>query len=308
MRFHSVVAALPADFEIVLADVGSAGGLHKRWAPARAVVSGMLFEPRDGGSVEQAGRDRIYPIALGPAAGRATLNITALANMSSTLTPNSAVLGTFRKKGEHTRITDTLDMPVDSLDAVAARDGKRVDVIKVDTQGSELGILQGARQSLDDSVLVAEVEVSFLQRYQGQALAWDIVGFMAERGFELIELSRLKRYRWLNRSNVGNISLGGGQRAGRLAYGDALFMLRPEALSARMDAAPARAEAMALTMIVAAVAYGKGDLAARLFDLHGDRIGNAPREALHRYFKAMSRGPFREGWAHHLLDYLARHV
>ena len=49
MTLKPVLRACPADFEIVLADIGSAGGLKDRWAPARPVVSAMLFEPRDGG-------------------------------------------------------------------------------------------------------------------------------------------------------------------------------------------------------------------------------------------------------------------
>ena len=308
MKLASLVRALPGDFSIVLADVGSAGGLHRRWTPVRQAVSAMLFEPRDGGEVQRVGRDTIYPIALGAAAGRASLNVTALPNMSSTLTPNSALLERFRKKGEHTRITGTIDMPVDTLDAVAARDGQSVDVMKVDTQGSELGILSGAVHSLETSVIVAEVEVSFMRRYQEQALACDIIGFMAERGFDLVDLSRFKRYRLRNASGVGNISLGGGQRAGRLAYGDALFMLGEEQLSARIAAATDKGEAIAMKAILTMIVYGKADLAARLFDLHGHVLAEGRASALRDYFAAVRRWPLREGWRHHLLDYLARHV
>jgi hypothetical protein len=118
MILDPLIALCPPEFDIVLADVGSAGGLKDRWRPARPIVSALLFEPRDGGEVTQRGRDTLFPIALGPEAGRATLNVTALPNMSSTLEPNRPLLETFRKKGEHTRILSTLEMPVDTLDAV----------------------------------------------------------------------------------------------------------------------------------------------------------------------------------------------
>ena len=131
----SLIRVCPSDFEAVLADVGSAGGLKQRWAPARKVVSAMLFEPRDGGQLRREGRDTIYPVALGPRAGRASLNLTALPNMSSTLEPNRELLRSFQKKGEHVRITGTSDVPVDTLDELAKREQKHIDFLKIDTQG-----------------------------------------------------------------------------------------------------------------------------------------------------------------------------
>lgn len=309
INFAALKGSLPGDMQIVLADVGSAGGIHKRWHPVRPIVSALLFEPREGGQMQQQGNDTIFPIALGAQAGRATLNVTALPNMSSTLLPNRALLETFRKKGAHTRITSTFDMPVDTLDAVSARSGRPVNAIKVDTQGSEMSILQGATQCLASSVIVAEVEVSFFQRYEGQALAWDIVAFMKHQGFELLDLSRLKRYRRLNAAGVGNRSMGGGQRAGRLAYGDALFFLEESRLLARIEAlSPAEAEALALKSIVALLVYGKPDMAAHLFDGTAHVIDSHRCERLKAYFASLARGPFRAGVLHHVFDYLARHV
>ena len=305
MSLKPVLRACPPDFEIVLADVGSAGGLKDRWAPARSLVSAMLFEPRDGGEPRRQGRDTLYPVALGSGPGRATLNVTALANMSSTLTPNAALLDTFRKKGAHTKVTGTLDMPVDTLDAIAAREGRRVDAIKVDTQGSELAILEGARACLASSVLLAEVEISFFERYVGQPLLRDVEGFMRQAGFELIDLYRLKRYRSANRSDVRNVSLGHGQRAGRLAYGDALFLLPEPKLVARIRQA---GETLALKAIVALLVYGKADMAARLLDRISDVLEPQRREALSAYFRGLSRRVLRGRSVPHLLDYLARNV
>jgi FkbM family methyltransferase len=309
MILDPLIALCPPKFDIVLADVGSAGGLKDRWRPARPIVSALLFEPRDGGEVTQRGRDTLFPIALGPEAGRATLNVTALPNMSSTLEPNRPLLETFRKKGEHTRILSTLEMPVDTLDAVAARTGRRIDAIKVDTQGSEIGILEGARTCLAQDILIAEVEVSFFHRYVGQAVVTDIVTFMADHGFELLDLYRLKRYRRRNAEKVGNISLGGGQRAGRLAYGDAMFFIEESRLLERVRALP-QPEAMAVMLraIASLIIYGKPDMAAYLFDLTADLFDAQRRERLRQYLGSLGKRRLRSGWAHHMLDYLSRHV
>ena len=305
MSFAALVRSLPDGLRITLADVGSAGGLHKRWLAARPIILGLLFEPRDAGKIEQRGNDTIFPIALGPEAGTATLNVTALPNMSSTLRPNAALLQGFRKKGDHTRIVGTIDMPVDTLDALAKRESRPIDAIKVDTQGSELAILRGATDCLTGSILLAEIEVSFFQRYEGQALAADVITFMAEQGFELIDLYRLKRYRLINQAGIGNISLGGGQRAGRLAYGDAIFFINEARLLARIEGLPAaEAEATALKAIVALLIYGKADMAAALFDRVGDVIEAPLRKNIRAYLTSMRR----PGVLHHMFDYLARHV
>lgn len=313
MSVASLVRALPPDLELVLADVGSAGGLNRRWKGAAALVRALLFDPREDPSAAplEKGRHVIFPVGLGKVAGTARLNVTALGNMSSVLLPNTERLEAFRKKGEHTAIVSTSEMPVDTLDHIVAREHLRVDVLKVDTQGSELDILDGAQACLRESVFLAEVEVSFLERYRGQPLCHEVTAYMAARGFELLDLHRLKRYRYANRSRVRNVGLGGGQRAGQLAYGDALFMLREDRLLARIRALPATdAQALALKVMLALMIYGKADAAARLFDLCADLIDGATRSRLSRCFRRLGGGGAligRKG-LHLILDYLARQV
>lgn len=305
MKLDRFLRLCPPGFELVLADVGSAGGLKDRWLPAREIVSAMLFEPRDGGEPRRAGRDTLDPVALGPAPGRATLNLTQMVNMSSTLQPNRTLLETFRKKGEHSRITGTFDMPVDTLDAVAARAGCRIDAMKVDTQGSELGILEGARDSLSDGIFLAEIEISFFERYQGQALFRDVEEFMHAAGFELLDLYRLKRYRRRNRAGIGNLSLGGGQRAGRLAYGDALFFLREERLLDRIEA---EGEALALKALLGLLIYGKADMAAHLFDRASATIEPGRRRQIETYLRALASRRLFGRKLPAVIDRLARSV
>lgn len=255
------------------------------------------------------GQDTIYPIALGPAAGRTTLNVTSLANMSSTLAPNDELLSSFAKKFDHTRIVETIDMPVDTLDALLAREPRVVDAIKVDTQGSELGILEGSKRALAETVLGAEIEVSFFSRYRGQALLGDITAFMAQAGFDLIELQRLKRYRRKNAAGIGNRSLGRGQRAGRLAYGDAIFLLRDDLLDQRIrSAAPLQAEQLVLKIVLFLLVYGKPDMAAHYFDRFAEFVTNERRARIDDWLKRHGKGPLRAGVLHHLADWVARHV
>lgn len=307
MSLARFLSRLSPDFEIVVADVGSAGGLAKRWAPAAEVVAPLLFDPREGGAERREGRARVFPVALAAGPGTAKLNLTALGNMSSTLAPNAALLARFRKKPAHTRLVGHAEMPADSLDNVARGAGVAVDVLKVDTQGSELEILRGAEASLRSSIFFAEVEVSFLERYRGQALFDGIVGHLRQRGFELIDLYRPKRYRHANSAGITNVSLGSGQRAGRLAYADAWFMLGEDAFAARMaELEPAAAAALAQKAMIVLLVYGKADMAARLYDIVADQLEPAVRDAWGRHLRGLARRAYGLQNLHHVVDFLAR--
>jgi len=307
MTLAAFTKIFPSDAALTLVDVGSAGGLQPRWRPFEPILSAVLFDPREAAPSGALGRGqrRVYPVALGREAGQATLNILALPNMSSTLAPNRALLSGFRKKGAHSEVVSTETLPIEPLDAIAERDDFAPDVLKVDTQGSELEILQGARASLERSVLVAEVEVSFVERYVGQPLFDEIVRFMRDAGFDLIELSRIKRYRALNKAGVANVGLGGGQRAGQIAYGDAIFLRNEEIIlqRARNDSGVSLMKA-----IVALVAYGKPDLAARLFDRGADALDPAQRDRLSSALKALGGAAFGLRHLHAAMDWLGRKV
>jgi FkbM family methyltransferase len=209
-----------------------------------------------------AGQTRVYPVALSNQDGEAVLNITALPNMSSFLRPDPEVFGRYRKKDKDARIVGTENVPVKRLDALASADGFRPDVLKIDTQGSELMVLEGATGSLR-SVVLAEIEVSFFRRYIDQPVFADIEKWMSDRGFELIELYPLKRYRAANDIGAYRPITDGDQRSGRIAYGDAIF-LRKEA---DLLAMAANDGGMSLyRAAVALIAYGKTDHAAALLD------------------------------------------
>ena len=287
MGASRLIAALGDDFVLTVVDVGSAGGLHKRWRPFQPVLSAVLFEPREGGLVSGSlgrGQSRTYPVALGDKAGEVDLYITQLANMSSFLKPDAEVFGRYRKKGADAKVVATEKVPVDRFDTLAKADGIRPDVLKVDTQGSEMLVLKGAEQSLA-SALVAEIEVSFFRRYAGQPVFAEIETWMNERGFELIELHKLKRYRAANSLGLRQPVLGGAQRSGRVAYGDAIFMRSPDAIlaAARKDGGASVMKAM-----VALLAYGKADHAAALLDAGKDMLGDR-HEAVRKALGGMKR-------------------
>ncbi|MDP9421556.1 MAG: FkbM family methyltransferase [Pseudomonadota bacterium] len=281
-----MIEALPKDFFLTLVDVGSAGGLHPRWRPLRPILSGILFDPREAAASGSLGpgKTRVYPVALSDQSGEADLHITALPNMSSFLQPDQAVFGRYWKKGAHADVVSRERVQVERLDTLANADGFQPHVLKVDTQGSELMVLKGAQDSLR-SVMLAEVEVSFFQRYVGQPVFADIEEWMKQQGFELIELYRLKRYRAANSLGIRGSPVGDGQRSGRVAYADAIFMRNEAAVlaSSADDGGTGLLRAM-----ITLLAYGKADHAAALLDRGGELLPVERNKAIGAALRALN--------------------
>jgi FkbM family methyltransferase len=298
---------LPADLQIILADIGSAGGIHKRWAPVRDHVTAILFDPLDEST--GSGRDRYFPVAVASGKGIATLNVTKRVSMTSTLLPNQPLLSRFWDKPEHTQIVSTMEIPTDSLDCVMRASSIALDAIKIDVQGGEYEILAGASDVLASSLFLAEVEVSFLERYSGLRTFKDIVSLMARSGFDLIDVSRIKRYRYRNSFGIVNPGLGLGDRAGRLAFCDAIFMLNDDTLLERIEAGGGEnGPNLALKAILVLLVYGKADIAAWIFDAARERIDPKAAEALSLYFKGLAGKHYGRKGLHKALDYIARKV
>lgn len=307
MKLSALVSSIPDNLQIVLADIGSAGGLHRRWKALRDHVTAVLFDPLDQSTGSE--RDRYFPVAVARSRGRARLHVTQRVSMTSTLLPNVELLGRFWDKPGHTTIDRTIEVPTDSLDNLMQANGIALDAIKVDVQGGEYEILAGARSVFANSLFLAEVEVSFFERYMGLRTFADIVALMRESNFELIDVGRLKRYRYRNSFGIVNPSLGMGDWAGRLAFCDALFMLNDDALLERV-AGDDRfgGPELALKAILAALAYGKADLAAWIFDASSARLNPAVRTNLTKYLRGRRKHRFERFGLHRQIDRWARRL
>lgn len=312
MQHADLIAAAGDGFALVVADVGSLGGLHARWRPFRSVVAGVLFDPREeqqatGGPTP--GSDFIHRTALGDSEGEATLFVTRRHTMTSTLRPDPALMPRFLDKEAHTEIISEVPLKVRPFDAVATETGLRPDVLKIDIQGGELGVLKGAAGSLKDSVLFVEAEVSFFERYVGQPVFREIEEFLAGLGFEFIDFYRMKRYRHVNAARIDILRLGRRQPTGRLAFADAFFLLREEIAAERLARLSEGEKAsLILKAVMILVAYGKPDLAARWFDTFGGALPQAARDRIAKGFRKIRRRRYGRGYLHRLFGYIDRRI
>lgn len=123
---------------------------------------------------------RVYPIALGRVPGEATFFVTSRADSSSLLRPAAAQEAAY---GVQAKTSTTV--PVMRLsDAVDLSMMSRPILLKLDVQGGELDVLKGAESSLA-LIDMVYCEASFVELYQGQPLASEIVTYLTTKNFSL---------------------------------------------------------------------------------------------------------------------------
>ena len=257
-----------------------------------------LEEPRDDGC------NLSLPFALGSSTRPGKLLVTRRVSMTSLLPPARDLFARFWDKPVHTEIVEEIPVELRRLDDLAQDHDFRPDMLKIDVQGAEHDILLGSRECLTDSIIAAEIELSFIERYEGLTPFCGVVAFMAEQGFELVDLWRIKRYRHRNSANVVNPGIARGLRAGRLAFSDTLFMRSDAAL---MDYVTASRSQTSKAMVLCLV-YGKADMAARLHDATRELFDAPDNVFIDDYFRRMSGKQYGRRGLHRALDYFASKV
>lgn len=124
---------------------------------------------------------RLHEVAIGDESGTAIIHVSA-ADDSSSLLPISALQNELFS-GTHEVGTQTIRIEPLGLILTAA-DIEPPALLKLDVQGYELVTLKGCRSMLD-RFQYAYVECSFLELYEGQALADDVCAFMRDCGWSL---------------------------------------------------------------------------------------------------------------------------
>ena len=183
----------------MVVDVGCRWGFAAAWEALGDHCQVVGFDP-DEAECERLrahyrGRPQVevVPVALGAAAGPATLHVTKDPSGNSLYPTVTDVVERFPAlAGGH--VEHTVEVTLTTLDEWCASAGRqRVDVVKIDTQGSELDVLQGAARTLA-TVRAVEVEVEFNPLYEGVSLFGDIDRYLRSHGFVLWRLRDLAHY------------------------------------------------------------------------------------------------------------------
>jgi FkbM family methyltransferase len=191
---RTVVGRSFAEQPLGFVDIGARGGVHDLVAPIAKMVAVLGFEP-DGPACDELNaklltdktwaRALCLPVALSDAAGPATLHLCAAPTNHSLLPVDADFVARYRM--EKFAQTGSLALNTQALDTVlfdtlAAEPGWG-EFLKIDTQGTELEILQGARRTLRERTAAIFVEVEFCQIYERQKLFSDLELFLRGEGF-----------------------------------------------------------------------------------------------------------------------------
>ena len=126
-------------------------------------------------------RALLVDAAIGPVPGDAIINVSGRDDSSSllpiTATQDDLFPGTAQVGTEAVRVARLLDyLPVAKIEAPA--------LLKIDVQGFELQVLAGCDDVLDRFDWVY-AECSFVELYEGQALADEVIAWLRDHGFLL---------------------------------------------------------------------------------------------------------------------------
>ncbi len=190
---HGVAAAIEHRHlvELQARTVIDAGAHHGQFAllalelfPAAGILAfEPLREPRRRflAALQGEPRVRLYPMALGSRAGEERMLVAARDDCSSLRHATAAQL----EMAERSQPVASEAVRVVALDEVLARQALIPPVLlKIDVQGYELEVLQGADGVLGQ-IDAVYVEASFRELYAGQALISDVIDLLRARGFVL---------------------------------------------------------------------------------------------------------------------------
>lgn len=120
-------------------------------------------------------------MALGAHAGQVTMHVSNRSDMSSVMTIEATTLEAIPRAFE----TATEEVPINRLDAIFDRFVEPADTVflKLDTQGSEYAILEGAEGVLP-GIAGLQIELSLFALYKDEATYLDVMQLVDDHGFD----------------------------------------------------------------------------------------------------------------------------
>lgn len=266
---------------LVLVDAGARGGLRDNWAAARRHLRLIGFEPdkrEHAELVRNTGPDDrtvFFDVALHNVSGPLRLHVARERGLSSIFEPDRRFLDAFPEADRFDTI-EVVEIEADTLDNLLRTRGiGDVDFLKVDTQGSELFVLQGAACALDTLAVGAEVEVEFTPIYKGQPLFADVDRYVRSLGYLLFDLRPCYWKRTAGRAV-------GGPR-GQIIWADALYLKGIPALRATLESLESgHRTSKLLKAIAVAILYGYYDYALDVLRECGTGLAAADRVLIER--------------------------
>ena len=210
-----------ADVHLTLVDVGASLEPFPPFRPLLGHATYLGFDPdlREMHTEASAsGRRVIVDKAVVAEPGRDTARffLTRNPTASSTLPPLGDEVAPYLHAYRYD-VVDEVEVPATTLaGALRSADLDRADWIKLDTQGTDLRLLEGLDEPLLGSLMAVDAEPGFDQHYETEDTFGDLHRWMIEHGFWMadIELTRAVRLR----RETFDAALGARSKLGRMRY------------------------------------------------------------------------------------------
>ncbi|MFA4859283.1 FkbM family methyltransferase [Methanoregula sp.] len=272
---------------IKLVDIGASGGLNPNWQPFEESLEVIGFEPDPRAYKELAAADnkriKYFNIGVHSEKNIIDFNLYRQQTASSIYKPKTALLKQF-PRAERLEVIGLEKITVDSLDHILS-DGPKTDVdfLKIDTDGNELAILNGAKNTLSEQIFGIELEVYFAQiRYEMPVFS-DVDQYLRGHGFELFDI---RRGYW--KRAIGEKY---GNDKGQLIVGDALYLKNIESFYQQVseDHDASRRKEKIVKAISVCLIYGYYDYALQLLDHSASMFQSAEGEYIQSQLQSIIR-------------------
>ena len=228
---------------VVAVDVGGANDLQPHWGKLKGVAKFIVYEPHEDSfkelvdrQGEYAGYDQFTYInaALAGSEGPRTLYMTNVPTGSSIVPPKKGGFADHPRNTYHFPVHEVTIETTTLAVSLTKAGVERIDMIKLDTQCSELEILKGLDQARMDGLLVVEAEASVIDGHDGgERCLEDMLCYMREQGFTLFDLRTNRFIGNALRLDPADLTSVLGDKldlppnAHRMAEADAIFFREP---------------------------------------------------------------------------------
>jgi len=213
-------------------DAGGRYGIHPTWKSFTGELEYHLFEPDPLESARLIKKYehrslgvKVIDQALAENNGRLTINIFRNRAMSSSTVrlPVSSLFKEAQREDE-VEVVKSIETNAVSIDSYCVNNRLLPDFLKLDTEGNEYHILQGAKKQLQGNILGVRCEVSFDYIFEGMPLFSTLHEFMLSQNFYLLNLD------YDGKGDYQNNFVKTNEAYGILTFTDAVWMRRPNYL------------------------------------------------------------------------------